>query len=57
MRTEVLGLRAGMIMDEPGGWKALSRETDVRKYSYSPSYLSSAAFQVVFWERKSPRAL
>ena len=57
MRAEVLGLPAGMIMDEPGGWKALSRETDVRKYSYSPSYLSSAAFQVVFWERKSPRAL
>ena len=34
MRAEVLGLRAGMIMDEPGGWKALSRETDVRKYAH-----------------------
>ena len=44
-------------MDEPGGWKALSRETDVRKYSYSHGHPDSVAFQAAFWERKSDRAL
>ena len=53
MRAEVLGLRAGMIMDEPGGWKALSRETDVRKYSYPHGGMPQASFG----EKKSARAL
>src|SRR4051794_20808137 len=48
-----VGTPAGMIMDGPGGWKALSRETDVRKYAHPHGGVPHAAF----CERKSARAL
>src|SRR4051812_47108495 len=51
--AEVLVLRAGMIDERLRRWKALCRETDVRKYSYCRRRQHYAAF----CDRKSPRAL